>query len=400
MGEIDTEDENRLWEEAEAKRRAEFAKKIKEEAEASAKRRAEEDRLWEEAWAKRKAEVEKKRREEAEATRRIEKNKGFSKAREEKAKRKADEEKRIKEEAEAKRRAEEENRIKKEAAVIRKAEEENRIKKEAATKRKAEEEKRRKEKAETTSQVDEGKRRTKEIVSKRRDEEENRLNEEAENQRNTEATNRPRPVAEVNSETEEAQQEKNADIKKKVLWGSLAAVIAIIGIWAFSNFIGGPEEQSPSEPKIEATVLEDPIVLEKSEIDSPTAEEALLKLAVGDIYEGGFVFAIDPSGNTGKIAHIDDAGPMPWQNAMKIHEQLGEGWRLPTFDELQTMYRNIGQGTTNIGEFSDGLYWSATAYDEYQARLLRFRDANTSYHYNKNVEHRQFRVRAVRDISR
>jgi hypothetical protein len=90
---------------------------------------------------------------------------------------------------------------------------------------------------------------------------------------------------------------------------------------------------------------------------------------------------------------------MSWQSAMKIDEQLGEGWRLPTFDELRIMHQTIGQGATNSGEFSGELYWSATAYDEYQARLVRFRDGNTSYHYNKNVEQRKFLVRAVRDFS-
>ena len=90
---------------------------------------------------------------------------------------------------------------------------------------------------------------------------------------------------------------------------------------------------------------------------------------------------------------------MPWTNAMNINEQLGDGWRLPTFDELEKMYQTIGQGASNSGQFADELYWSATAFDEYQARLIRFRDGNTSYHYNRNVEHRKFQVRAVRDIN-
>ena len=121
---------------------------------------------------------------------------------------------------------------------------------------------------------------------------------------------------------------------------------------------------------------------------------------MGDTYEGGIVFIIENEGKTGKIAHLKDAGIMPWTNAMQIHEQLGEGWRLPSFDELEIMYKTIGPGATNIGQFTNELYWSATPYDEYQARLLRFWDGNTSYHYNKNVEHRQFQVRAVRDFSR
>ncbi len=45
------------------------------------------------------------------------------------------------------------------------------------------------------------------------------------------------------------------------------------------------------------------------------------------------------------------------------------------------------------------LYWSATSYDANQARLLRFSDGNASFHYNKNVPHRKFLVRAVHDFT-
>ncbi|MDB4293544.1 DUF1566 domain-containing protein, partial [Maribacter sp.] len=95
-----------------------------------------------------------------------------------------------------------------------------------------------------------------------------------------------------------------------------------------------------------------------------------------------------------------DAGPMPWAEANAIQEQLGEGWRLPTLDELRLMYSTIGQGATNSAQFADELYWSATPYETYQARLLRFSDGNTSYHYNKGVANRKFLVRGVRDFSR
>jgi len=400
MEEIDAEEENRLWEEAEAKRRAEFAKKIKEEAAASAKIRAEEDRLWEEAWAKRKAEVEKARREEAETS----------------ANRSAKDKKRLKKETEAKKRAEEERRNKEAAELAkRKVAEQNRLKKVEEAKRNAEEE-RRKEEAEAKKRAEEKRKLTEDLETahstqpanqqkfaneaNRKGENKNRLKEEAEANYKAEVANRSRPDIEANTKTEGTQAQQNPNLKKRVLLGSILALFVIICIWAFSLFTNGPEEESPPLKNIEETVVEDPIILEKTNIDSLNRVTTLSNLGVGDIFEGGFIFAIDPSGNTGKIAHIDDAGPMPWQNAIKIHEQLGEGWRLPTFDELQIMYRNIGQGATNIGEFSDGLYWSSTAYDEYQARLLRFRDANTSYHYNKNVENRKFRVRAIRDFKR
>jgi len=336
--EIDAVAENRLWEEAETKRRAEVAKRIKEEAEASAKRRVEEDRLWEEAVAKRKAEKEKRIREEAEASANI----------------KTEEKKRSKEDQETRRNAGAENRI--EETV------------EAATNLRAEQEKIRKE----------------EVEAKRLTEKENRI----------------KLAAEANRKIEGKQQGRDTKIKKRVLRASLAAVLIIAGIWAFSVFKRSSERPLPALPKIKAADIKDSIALEKTSIDSLNKVATLAKLVVGDIYDGGIIFAINHSNNTGKIAHLEDAGPMSWQNAAKIHEQLGEGWRLPTFDELRIMYRTIGQGATNSGEFANELYWSATAFDEYQARLLRFWDGNTSYHYNKNVEHRKFKVRAIRDFKR
>ena len=73
---------------------------------------------------------------------------------------------------------------------------------------------------------------------------------------------------------------------------------------------------------------------------------------------------------------------------------------MPTIDELVVMYKTIGHGGSNSGGFKDELYWSATAYDRSQARLLKFENGNTSYHYNKLVDYRKFRVRAIRDFNR
>jgi len=214
-----------------------------------------------------------------------------------------------------------------------------------------------------------------------------------------EKTNRPQIHIEASSKVEKVQKEKNKNLKKRVLVGSLIAVFAIVGIWLFSLFNWGSEKHSTPLPNENTIKTRDSSALSENEIDSVRVEGSLSKLGIGTKYDGGIVFSISSDSKTGKIVSPRDAGPMPWKNAIKIHEQLGEGWRLPTLDELKTMRETIGQGATNSGQFADGLYWSATPYDDYQARLLRFRDGNTSYHYNKEAEHRKFLVRAVRDFS-
>ncbi|MGB5236738.1 MAG: hypothetical protein WBM43_14430 [Flavobacteriaceae bacterium] len=323
-------------EEAETKRRAAVAKRIREEAEASAKKRAEEDRLWEEAMVRRIAENEKRIREKAEVS------------------------------------------------ATKKAEEKKKGKKKEEIEKITGEEVRHVEKLGTATNQRAGR--------------EKIHNEEMEAKRLAEGERQRKLATKAQMKAAGTQVGKGSSLKKLILRGSLAILLFVAAIWAISKFNSPPEAQQPALPIIEEAELEDPNDLKKTSIESSNKATTSTKLGVGDIYDGGIIFTIDPANNTGKIAHLEDAGPMPWQDAVKIHEQWGEGWRLPSFDELYLMYQTIGRGAANIGEFTDELYWSATAYDEYQARLIRFKDGNTSYHYNKNVEHRKFKVRAIREL--
>ncbi len=212
--------------------------------------------------------------------------------------------------------------------------------------------------------------------------------------------------AEIRKEGEFQQKPTYGSTQKRLLVGFVVAALVTLGIILFFNDKTEPMDQLLPQSKNEAVVVKGtndesvPILEEKPKKSTLIGAGSMLKLNVGDQYDHGIIFEIDDEGINGKMVHIDDAGPMPWQSAMKIDEQLGEGWRLPTFDELVVLYQTVGQGATNKAEFSNGLYWSATAYDEYQARVVRFRDGNTSYHYNSGGTHRQFLVRAVRDFSR
>ncbi|MFS4491688.1 TIR domain-containing protein [Maribacter sp. 2308TA10-17] len=283
----------------------------------------------------------------------------------------------LQEEIESKRKAEEERRAKEEIEARRKEEETKRIEAAAEEKR-----------------ITEEKKRTQQAEIDKKGAEENKRWEEAEAKRIAEEENKKWKAS------QEKEKKKSIGSKKRLLLLALGAILAFVGI----KTLLGPEKSSENtetaSPEIKPSEIKDSVQIEETKIKPFKKEESFAKPAIGESYEGGIVFSIDSSGKSGKIVQIGDAGPMPWQKAIKIHEQLGEGWRLPTFNELVMLYQTVGQGADNSAEFSNGLYWSATDYDEYQARLLRFRDGNTSYHYNKNVETRRFLVRAVRDFSR
>lgn len=64
-----------------------------------------------------------------------------------------------------------------------------------------------------------------------------------------------------------------------------------------------------------------------------------------------------------EVAQNDFPKEMKWEDAKKACEKLGEGWSLPTKEELNILYQNKDK----IGSFKDGYYWSDTQYGVYSA---------------------------------
>lgn len=293
---------------------------------------------------------------------------------------------RLKKEAEAKSKSEIEQKIQEEKEVKIRAEKERKLQEEAN--KKAEEQKLRYQ--EKTKKINEEKRLNSEAELKRQAAKDSKLEE----------VNRRKIANKTNKELEEIEEEIGSGINKKVLVGVVLAGLVIIALWVLNI---GSDDDSKTFPANKVAEVEDsnPIEeMEEAEVEIVTKKEALEELLVGDFHEKGMVFSIDSDNEKGIIVHLEDAGPMTWKNAMQIHEQLGEGWRVPTLEELKLLRKTLGPAANNNAEFSNGLYWSATSYDEYQARLLRFSDGNTTYHYNKEAEHRKYRVRAIRDFIR
>ena len=93
-----------------------------------------------------------------------------------------------------------------------------------------------------------------------------------------------------------------------------------------------------------------------------------------------------------EIAQYDFPEQMNWKDANKACAELGDGWRLPTKDELNTLYQNKNE----IGNFSeDKQYWSSTLswYSDYM--WLQYFDDGSQKFTSKNV---MYYVRAVRSL--
>ncbi len=80
------------------------------------------------------------------------------------------------------------------------------------------------------------------------------------------------------------------------------------------------------------------------------------QVKVGDTKDGGIVYFVDEQGAHGLIADKADMGRMTWAAAEKACAEKGQGWRLPTRDEMVKLYANMGK----VGRFEQNDYWTST----------------------------------------
>ncbi len=83
-------------------------------------------------------------------------------------------------------------------------------------------------------------------------------------------------------------------------------------------------------------------------------------LQLGQNYQGGIIIYIDDTGEHGLIMSVDDIGSGDWLSAKQLCENyLNEefdDWRLPTIEELRTLYSN----KVYSDNFQGNWYWSST----------------------------------------
>ena len=91
------------------------------------------------------------------------------------------------------------------------------------------------------------------------------------------------------------------------------------------------------------------------------------------------------------VAMKDIKGVFTWYEAMEVVKKLGEGWRLPTKEELNFMYLNKDRISGFVGDY----YWSSTEYSANDAWRQNF---NNGDQYDGIKISTGFYVRAVRSI--
>jgi hypothetical protein len=64
-----------------------------------------------------------------------------------------------------------------------------------------------------------------------------------------------------------------------------------------------------------------------------------------------------------QVAELDFKNELTWHDAVFSCEQLGEGWRLPTIIELQSILKELH--SKGLGSFKSEIYWSISE-DEFE----------------------------------
>jgi len=84
-----------------------------------------------------------------------------------------------------------------------------------------------------------------------------------------------------------------------------------------------------------------------------------------------------------------DLGQHNWEDAKKVCDELGDGWRLPTREELHLMWLNKDDS------FAAAYCWSSSEYNNFSAWNQNFNNGNQNYDYKTNT----YYVRAVRALN-
>jgi len=100
-----------------------------------------------------------------------------------------------------------------------------------------------------------------------------------------------------------------------------------------------------------------------------------------------------------EVAKEDFAVDLDWKQAISTCKKMGDGWRLPTREELEQIYNSLprdAQGKLKLTgtNFKYGSYWSSEEANYYSAYYFNFGGLGESLTQKTFAKH----VRAVRDL--
>ena len=84
---------------------------------------------------------------------------------------------------------------------------------------------------------------------------------------------------------------------------------------------------------------------------------------------------------------------MTWDKAVEYAKSLGGGWRLPTVQELVSLW-DYDKGCCPAFPDANGWYWSSSPYDSYYAWHVHFDHGGV----DDDTRHYECGVRCVRDV--
>jgi hypothetical protein len=95
---------------------------------------------------------------------------------------------------------------------------------------------------------------------------------------------------------------------------------------------------------------------------------------------------------------LEDLGEMNWEDGKKACAEIGDGWRLPTKDELNLLYENKDE----IGGFYPEYYWSSSVGEKDEWNVfpwIQYFNSSGAQYFNYEGDpgpHNDYRVRAVK----
>jgi hypothetical protein len=108
----------------------------------------------------------------------------------------------------------------------------------------------------------------------------------------------------------------------------------------------------------------------------PVLRHTIAPMACFDQHLGRFVDC--------EISRTDEE-PLSLRNATDFCRNKGDGWRLPTREELGNIYRNRHQIVENQGApFTQRDYWSSTRHNNHESFVVNFATGR-SEHYSSNI---------------